>query len=441
MKKCGRNIAVSISRRISALLFALIVCFTALMLPASAEPSTEDCYAFALYELGTGTLLLDKNYDGQIRPGSTVKLMTGLLACESFVGRYEEELTVTGDMLVYSEGRSAGLFVGQRLTYGELIRLALSGGFNDAANAIAVLISGSVDGFVQGMNERARKLGMTDTVYRNATGIDADGMYTTLRDTVTLAAAVSEVEGFLEYSSSATLSWELSDGTRKTAKNPNLILSDRSEYYCRSASGLNAGYTDGAGYCAVTYATHGGATYICAVMKGYSDGGRFALVQDALQWAYDGYTMRELMPAGSVVGSVKTELAENLSEVELELMDAPSVLEAVGAAYGEYTLSCKFDFDVLTAPVKHGERVGYLTVWDGERLVCTVGITVADDVDRSTVLAVIENMKALLLGRAVRAAAVAGAILLLAAFVIPRIALAVRQRKRRYVKHRDGFKL
>lgn len=436
-------------RRFSALLFACIFCFLATVLPSAAEPVAEvsapdasSCFGFALYETQSGRLLFGKNYDETIRPGPTVKLMTGLIACEKFGDDPDGEVTIPERALLNVAGRAAGLSVGQKIKKKELITLLLSGGFNDAANAIAVIIGGDAESFAELMNDRTLRLGMHSTVYRNATGLDDDMMRTTVRDTVVLAEAASENELFLECSGKASFSYTLASGEKKTAKNPNILLSDRTEFYCRSARGMNAGYTDGAGYCAVTFAAYKGASYVCVAMGGNSEENKhFALIQDSLQWAFDSYFRRTVAEEKEKVGSLPISLSDTGDEVGLMLSEDLTVLESSVGEWKSYTLSRRDLDDGLKAPVKVGDRVGYMTAWDGERLVGIADITVADDVAGSPVLAAIEGMKSYITGRAFRATLVSAAVLIAALFAFPRIALAIRQRRRKYVRHRGGFNL
>lgn len=442
MKNAVGNGKGNLPRRVSALFFACLFCLFSVIFPAGAEPDTSCCFGFALFEVGSGTLLLDKNYDMPIRPGPAVKLMTGLIACESFGDDPDGEVTVPKEALSNVSGRSAGLSAGQKVKKKELITLLLSGGFNDAANTVAILVSGDMGAFIDLMNGRALRLGMQSTTYKNATGLDDDMMYTTLRDTVTLAEAAAENALFLECSGKASFTYTLADGNKKTAKNPNIILSDRTEYFCRSARGLNAGYTDGAGYCAVVFATHEGASYICAAMGGNSDEyGHFAAIQDSLQWAFDNYFKRSVMTEKEKVGSINVSLSDTGNEVGLMLSEDLSVLEASGGEWKSYTFSRRDLSESLEAPVKVGDRVGYMTAWDGERLVAVADITVDSDVARSPILSAIEGAKEYLTGRAFRATFISAVLFTAALFVFPRIALAIRQRRRRYVRHRGGFRL
>lgn len=449
MKNAVGKVKRDLPRRVSALLFACLFCFLSVMFPVTAEPVSEvsapdasRCFGFALFETGAGELLFGKNYDEPIRPGPTVKLMTGLIACESFGDDPEGEVTIPESALISVSGRSAGLSPGQKIKKKELITLLLSGGFNDAANAVAILVSGDTAGFVDLMNDRAARLGMRSTVYMNATGLDDDLMYTTVRDTVTLAEAAAENELFLECSGKASFTYTLADGEKKSAKNPNILLSDRTEYYCRSARGLNAGYTDRAGYCAVTFATYKGASYICVAMGGNSgENAHFALIQNYLQWAFESYFMRSVMAEKEKVGTLPVSLSDTDTEVGLMLSEDLSVLEALGGEWKSYSYSRRDFSESLEAPLKVGDRVGYMTAWDGEKLVAVADITVTSDVSRSPVLSVIEGAKAYLTGRAFRATLVSAAVLIIALFAFPCIALAIRQRRRKYVRHRGGFRL
>lgn len=436
-------------RRKSALLFACIFCFLAVIFPSAAEPVSEvsapdasSCFGFALYETQSGRLLFGKNYDEPIRPGPTVKLMTGLIACEKFGDDPEGEVTVPERALLNVSGRAAGLSPGQKIKKKELVTLLLSGGFNDAASAVAVIVGGEAESFVDLMNDRALRLGMYSTAYRNATGLDDDMMHTTVRDTVALAEAASGNEMFLECSGKASFTYMLASGEKKTAKNPNILLSDRTEYYCRSARGMNAGYTDGAGYCAVTFAAYKGASYVCVAMGGNSEENKhFALIQDSLQWAFDSYFRRTVMEEKEKVGSIPISLSDSGSEVGLMIAKDLTVLESSVGEWKSYTFSRRDLDDGLKAPVKVGDRVGYMTAWDGDRLVGVTDITVVSDVAKSPVLSAIEGLKGYITGRAFRATLVCAVLLIVALFAVPQIALAIRQRRRKYVRHRGGFNL
>ena len=159
--------------------------------------------------------MLSKNLDGAIYPASTVKLLSGLIFTERLADRIEEKVTVTQEMVKDATGRRFGLEVGQSVTVEHLLYIAVCGSFNDAYTALAVLVCGSVDSFVELMNARAAELGATSSHFTNVTGLHDPKMHTTARDLLAIACAAAQSKLFLNLSSTYTKAVQ-TGGTTKT---------------------------------------------------------------------------------------------------------------------------------------------------------------------------------------------------------------------------------
>jgi len=216
----------------------------------------------------TGEVLLEKAADEPAEPASTTKIMTLLTALslcdpDASVVIPEEAKDVPADstLVPVTPGETMTM---RDLLYGMIIR---SG--NDAANAVAVLCSGSTEAFAEEMNKKAAELGMANSHFVNPHGYTAEGHYTTARDLVLAARAgltltpFREIVTCLKYTLPATekrdalpiaLKWE--------------IFNPASEYYIPHAAGVKSGYTSSAGFCYVGAYQENGVTLIAAVMGG-----------------------------------------------------------------------------------------------------------------------------------------------------------------------------
>lgn len=410
------------------------------ILPEDA-PDTDVARGFAIYNIENDTYIISQNASLSVDPASTVKIMSGLIICEALSGRENENVTITSEMISGTKGKSFGLVSGNTLKIKDLMICAFSGGYNDAVNALAYIVAGNSESFLKLMNERADLLGLTGTRYANATGLDSPSMATTLSDTVKIAAAASKSELFLDVSSYFTYIIRFGDGTQRTVYGSNLLLDKNSPYFCRSARGMNSGMTEGGGACLVTYASHGGAEYI-AVAMGCSDSDeRFALVQDALQYAYDNYSYRVYLESGAGLGSVDVSLSDMGTGATVVLLEDLVYFSKKGEDVGNFKIVISYENEVLKAPLTSGERIGYCSLWLGDTLCSVAEIGVKNDVAKSPLLSYIDAVQRYITGRAFLSTLVFGVALTLLSIFLPRITLGIRQKRRTHVRTRDGFKL
>ena len=221
-----------------------------------------------LINASTGETLLEKAADEQAEPASTTKIMTLLMALslcdpDKAVVIPEEAANVPKDstLVPVTPGETMTM---RDLLYGMMIR---SG--NDAANAVAVLCSGSTEAFVEKMNETARKLGMENSHFVNPHGYTAPGHYTTARDLVTAARYGLTQQEFREIVT--CLKYTLPKTEKREPLEVNVkweIFNPLSEYYIPNAAGVKSGYTSTAGFCYVGAYQENGITLIAAVMGG-----------------------------------------------------------------------------------------------------------------------------------------------------------------------------
>ena len=253
-------------RRISSL---FIVFFLIMELPGTAVISASDipeisAKAAVLMEAQTGKVIYEKNSTLKVSMASTTKIMTVLICLES--GNLDEEFTVD-PVAIKVEGSSMGLREGDIVSKRDLcIGMLLPSG-NDAANATAVHIAGSIEKFADMMNERAAEIGMTRTCFVTPSGLEAPGHGTSAYDMSLLAREAMKNEDFREICCKKSM--KLSFGNppyERWLKNTNKLLS---EY--EGVNGIKTGFTDEAGKCLVSSCERNGVSLICVTLNDPSD--------------------------------------------------------------------------------------------------------------------------------------------------------------------------
>ena len=210
----------------------------------------------------SGVSVFEKDADTPRPMASTTKIMTALVALEE--GELSRVITVSPDA-VGIEGSGIGLRAGDTLTLEDLLLALLLESANDAAAAIAIGVSGSIDAFVSRMNARAASLGLTSTHFANPHGLPADAHVTTARELALLAAEAMKNEGFASMVSKKSAEITVS-GTVRYLRNHNRLLS-----MADGVIGVKTGFTKVSGRCLVSAASRGGVTLIAVTLDAPDD--------------------------------------------------------------------------------------------------------------------------------------------------------------------------
>ncbi|MCH5203187.1 MAG: D-alanyl-D-alanine carboxypeptidase [Oscillospiraceae bacterium] len=226
--------------------------------------SASSAVSAILIEAETGAVISEKNADEKRAMASTTKIMTAILTIEA--GDLDKEFTVDS-FAIMVEGTSMGLLKGDRVSRRDLLYGILLPSGNDAANAAAVSVAGSISSFVKMMNEKAEKLGLKDTHFVTPSGLDAEGHYTTARDLAALAAYAMKNETFREIVCCKSKTIEFGNPPySRTLYNSNKMLS---KY--EGAIGVKTGFTDAARRCLVSAAERDGVMLIAVTLSDADD--------------------------------------------------------------------------------------------------------------------------------------------------------------------------
>lgn len=349
------------------------VCISVLMLLGSGStaratqtPST-GAEAFVLYCVENNRVVLSKHPDRRMKPASTTKLMTTLLTLEE-AAKNNRTVTFTQEMI--AEGSSMYLKVGEQVRLSDLaVGMMLCSG-NDAANAAALAVGGSVKAFANRMNTRARQIGMTRTHFATPSGLDDPEHYTTAADLALLMAEGLRSKAFAEltFQKSASVRFVKPSGKCVTYSNHNRLL----RMY-KDCIGGKTGYTEAAGRCLVSAARRGHVTLICVTLNDRSDwDDHIALYEEGFSRLY-----------GAQSGDSGVRLKVPCVGGEQDTLTVAGSRDAVFVVPrgSEQRIQRKVYLDpFLYAPVRAGEtpgRIDYLL--DGKRL-DSVPLKAADSV-------------------------------------------------------------
>ena len=307
-----------------------LVLVLACLLAGRAEAVEVSASAAILMDMDSGRVLYERNAGTRMLIASTTKIMTALVAIRD--GSLGDTVKVSREA-AYTEGSSMYLKEGEKLTLETLLYGLLLCSGNDAAVAVAEHVGGSVEGFVERMNDTALELGMEDTSFANPNGLDDEAHYSTARDMAVLARAAVEDETLVRIASTRTVTI----GGR-TMTNHNKLLS-----FMDGCIGLKTGYTKAAGRTLVSCAERGGQRLIAVTLQ---DGNDWADHQSLFDYGFAAYPAKRMAQLGH-------ELAEK-DGVPLVAADSFAWPLAQGEA-----LETSLELDrELTAPLRMGTRVG-----------------------------------------------------------------------------------
>lgn len=308
--------------------------------------STE-CFAGAqgavLIDGKNGRVLFEYNKDERLPMASTTKIMTALIALEQ--ADIDEEFTVSTEAIKV-EGSSMGLLPGDRATLRVLAAGMLMASGNDAANAAAVRVAGSISAFVELMNAKAAELGLSNTHFETPSGLDGDSHYSTAYDMAILAKAALDDPDFAAICGTADT--KISYGNppyQRWISNHNRLLRT-----LEGATGVKTGFTKKAGRCLVSSAEREGVSLILATLNCPDDWSYHTELYDKYFAELSSVELSGLVP--------KTEIPVSGGNAESVILSPCPVSAALfGGEYERVTVVLSTE-PFLIAPVEHGAVAG-----------------------------------------------------------------------------------
>ena len=350
----------------AVIIFVIVMLiFLASFRASCLENGDLSAYSAVLYYPEAEKILFEKNAHTQRSMASTTKIMTSLLALEECTP--DAVVTITPEM-INVEGTSSSLRQGDKIKLIDLVYCMMLESGNDAANAVALALSGSFESFAEKMNKRAAEIGMKNTSFVTPSGLDDENHYTTAYDMALLAAEALENREF--YSVSSAVSKKISfigSDKSKTMYNHNKLLTSY-----EGCIGLKTGFTKKSGRCLVSAAERNGIRLIAVTLnagddwndhKKLLDYGFSCIKSVKADTSFDGFAVR-------VSGSDKESVGIKAPETYLGIPEAEN---------GEVTRKIYLS-KILYAPVSENDVVGYAEYSIGSEIIKTIPLTAAESV-------------------------------------------------------------
>ncbi len=325
-----------------------------------------------LIETHTGEILYEQNSDEQLPPASITKIMSLLLILEAL----ENKIISLNDTVTASEHASAmggsqiWLEPGETMTVDELLKATVIASANDATVALAEQIAGSEEAFVAMMNDRAKELGMSNSHFVNATGLDAEGHVSSAHDVAIMSAEVIKHDTIKNYS---TVWMDTLRNGQSELVNTNKLV----RFY-EGTTGLKTGTTSNAGYCLSATASRNGLDLVAVIMSGDTSQERFNGAKKLLDYGFTNYQFLSLeaeMPNDYVLvknGVQKTATVNAAQNFNILLKKSET-----NAVEQEINL-----YQNLTAPIKKGDVVGTVDFFLNNEQIGSIDIIATQRVDK-----------------------------------------------------------
>ncbi len=346
-----------------------------------------------LIEPTTNKIIYELNIHERRAPASMTKLMTLLLTMEALdEGRIHLNDAVTisknasgmGGSQVFLEENSS-------IKLEELIKsVALASG-NDAAVAIAEYIGGSLEEFINMMNEKVKKLGLKNTNFVNVHGLDAENHYSSAYDMAMIAKELLKHQQILNYTSLYEDYLNKPDGTKFWLVNTNKLV----RFY-EGVDGLKTGYTKPAGYCLTSTAKRNNIRFITVVMGADTSEHRSADTTSLLNYAFNTYKLNTIIKKNKEVGTIEILKGQKNKTSLIPLEDATDLLKQNEKKEYHY----KIETNKVIAPVKKGDKVGKLTIIDNNnQVIKTISLTVPENIKKQNIISLyFTNLKQIITG-------------------------------------------
>ncbi len=317
--------------------------------PVPPAPSVA-ASSYLLLDFHSGQALVAHNAQARVEPASLTKLMTAYLTFTALKQKRirPDQAVPVSEFAWRIEGSRMFIEPRKPVTVDELIHGMIVQSGNDASVALAEAIAGTEEAFAEMMNREARRLGLTNTRFVNATGLPHPQHYSTAQDLAALAAAV--IRDFPEY-------YPLY--SQKEYRYNNITQSNRNRLLWTdpTVDGMKTGYTENAGYCLITSARRGERRLLSVVLGAASEAARAAESQKLLNYGFQAYDGLRLYPGNQPVatlqvykGGANSVKAGFLADLHL----------ALPKGSGEKLKATVVSMQPLLAPISVGQKIGTL---------------------------------------------------------------------------------
>lgn len=330
-----------------------------------------------LMDATTGEIIFEKNKDEQVAVASMTKMVAQIIILEQIeAGKIKWNDIVTASANASGMGGSQiYLTTGEKMTVEDMMKGISMASANDATVAMAEFIAGSEVEFVEMMNTKVKELGLKNTFFKNCTGLDEDGHYSSAYDMAVIARELLKHEKILEFSS------VYEDYLREDTDNKFwLVNTNKLVRFYEGADGLKTGHTDAAKYCLAATAKRDDLRLIAIVLGEENSQVRNSETMSLLDYGFNNYKIEILKTTDDIVKEISLDKATS-PKISLVPLNDIAILSKKSADTKKYDYDIKITNNNL--PLKIGDEVGKIIIKDSnnEKIKEEI-LTVTENVDK-----------------------------------------------------------
>lgn len=343
-------------------------------IPVTAD-NLQDMTAQAaiLIDATTGRILYEKNPDAKAMPASTTKMMTCILGLEN---ANDDDIVEVDKRAVGEDGSAIYLNEGDKIKMSELLQATMLASGNDGADAIAYYVGkGSLETFVQMMNDKAKEIGATNTHFNNPHGLTDPNHYTTARDLAKIARYAYQNEKFRKIVSTKEqeIQWVNPAERKDVYGSTNRLLWNYDD-----VTGIKTGYTDAAGGCLVASAQRDGVTLIAVVLKTADSRARFVEGRALLDYGFKHIKEVKTIDEQQLISNIYTH---NSSSYKTTVKPAQAFTYPIMDKEKAEDFSWKMNLPAyVNAPLSEGEKVGTVDLLYQGNIIGSVDMVTTEEV-------------------------------------------------------------
>lgn len=313
-------------RKIWFILFIVVValsCFLPVNVCAETSPPDITAESAVVMDAETGQVVYSKNMTEKSYPASITKIMTALLAVEK--GNMSDILTATesavGNEAVPRDTTHIMLVDGEQMPLESLLYATMLPSANDAANVVAEYIGGSLSGFADMMNERAKEIGCVNTNFTNANGLPDDNHYVCAYDMALITKTALQNELFRKFFSAVIYTAEPTNKNTERSGATSHKMMKNGEFYYEGVTGGKTGWTKPAKYTCVTSARRNDTELICVLLGCETGDARFSETIDLFNYVFDNFryvTLSKTVAGPYSANVVKDDYKISVAEYSLD---------------------------------------------------------------------------------------------------------------------------
>lgn len=362
-------------KKIILVLIVSILCFNVTPIKATETDMTPNATSAILIEASSKQVLYAKKQEEKLYPASTTKIMTMILLFEAIRNKdltWEDTIT-TSKYAASMGGSQVYLEVGEKMSVKDMFKSIAIASANDASVAVAEKIGGSIDKFVEMMNTKAKDLKLTNTHFKNATGLHDDGHYTCAKDLALMAAYLIEIGGKELFDVTSLYDSYIRENSKQSfwLVNTNKLL----KLY-DGVDGLKTGFTKEAGYCLVTTANKDGLRLIGVVMNEKEPKVRNEEMCAMLDYGYASYKLVTLYKKNDTIDNLEINNSEKKS-IKIGCTKDVVYIQSKNKAK---KVRHEIVYNKTLPPIKEGEKVGQLNLFLEDKQIASYDLCSQEDV-------------------------------------------------------------